>query len=84
MTKKNMHPPNSAVDEALWAAYRRQDKAAVMDHLFRKRLLAIGWSRSFHQPGTKGSTNKARAAIRPQPMVINDGAGQIQLQSSLN
>jgi hypothetical protein len=84
MTNKNMPSLSSAVDEALWAAYRRQDKAAVMDYLFGKRLLAMGCSRSLLLPGAKGSTSKARAAIRSQPMLINGSAGQIPVQFSLN
>jgi hypothetical protein len=84
MTKKNMHSSNSALDEALWAAYRRQDKAAVMDCLFGKRLVAMGCSRSFFLAAAKGSTNKARGATRPQPILINGGARQMWLQSSLN
>ena len=52
-----MHPPGSATDEALWAAYRRDDKAAVMDYLFRG-LAGIGWSRSFSHLLTKGGSKK--------------------------
>jgi hypothetical protein len=40
MTYRSIHPPNSAIDEALWAAYRRDDKAAVTDYLFRNWLVA--------------------------------------------
>ena len=34
MINKGIDPPGSAIDEALWAAYRRDDKTAVMDYLF--------------------------------------------------
>jgi len=33
MTNKNVHPQSGAIDEALLAAYRREDKGAVMDYL---------------------------------------------------
>ena len=52
-----MHPPGRAIDEALWAAYRRDDKAAVMDYLFRS-LAGINWSRSFSGLLTKGGSKK--------------------------
>jgi hypothetical protein len=35
MTAKTLHLPHDEIDEALWAAYRREDKTAVMGHLFR-------------------------------------------------
>jgi hypothetical protein len=44
-----MNLPNSETDEALWAAYRRYDKAAVMDYLFRRTLVGISHSTSFPQ-----------------------------------
>jgi hypothetical protein len=53
-----MHPPGSATDEALWAAYRRHDKAAVMDYLFRRSLAGIGWSRSFSHLVINGGSKK--------------------------
>jgi len=53
-----MHPPGSAIDEALWAAYRRDDKAAVMDYLFRRSLAGIGWSRSFSHLLIKAGSKK--------------------------
>jgi hypothetical protein len=86
MTNKNMHPLGSAIDEALWAAYRRDDKAAVMDNLFRRSLVGIGGSRSFPQLVIKDSSKKGRAARRAhgEPMLINHGAHQIPLRSTLN
>jgi hypothetical protein len=53
-----MHPPGRAIDEALWAAYRRDDKAAVMNYLFRRSLAGIGWSRSFSHLVLKGVSKK--------------------------
>ena len=86
MTNKNMNLPNGETDEALWAAYRRDDKAAVMDYLFRRSLVGIGRSRSFHQLVIKGSLKKDRVARRAHggPMQINGRAGQILSPSTLN
>jgi hypothetical protein len=86
MTNKNMHPPSSAIDEALWAAYRRDDKAAVMDYLFRRSVVGIARSRSFPQLMIKNSSKKGRAARRAhgEPMLIDDGARQIPLRFTLN
>jgi hypothetical protein len=86
MTNKNMDPPSSAIDEALWAAYRRDDKAAVMDYLFRRSVVEIARSRSFPQLMIKNSSKKGRAARRAhgEPMLIDDGARQIPLRSTLN
>jgi hypothetical protein len=53
-----MHPPGSAIDEALWAAYRRDDKAAVMDYLFRRSLAGIGRSLLFSGLVIKGGSQK--------------------------
>ena len=39
MTYQNIHSSACADDEALWAAYRRDDKAVVMDYLFRRNLV---------------------------------------------
>jgi len=64
MTNKSIQPPSSAIDEALWAAYRRDDKAAVMDYLFRRSLVRIGRSRSFPQLVMNGSPKKGRVASR--------------------
>jgi len=64
MTNKNINPLSGAIDEALWAAYRRDDRAAVMDYLFRRSLIGIGRSRSFSQLVIKGSSEKDRAARR--------------------
>jgi hypothetical protein len=76
MTNKNINPLSGKIDEALWAAYRRDDKAAVMDYLFRLSLVGIGCSRSFSQLVIKGSSEKDRAARRAHlgPMLINGRA----------
>jgi hypothetical protein len=58
MTKTDMHLPSSGSDEALWAAYRRDDKAAVMDYLFRRSLVGIARSRSFPELVIKSSLKK--------------------------
>jgi len=86
MINKSVRPPVSAIDEALWAAYHRDDKAAVMDYLFRRSLVGIGSSRSFHQPVIKSSSKKHRVARRARggAMLINEGARQVPLRSSLN
>jgi len=78
MTNKNMYAPMNAIDEALWAAYRRDDKATVMDYLFRRRLDGIGCSRSFHPLAVRDSSKKDRDARRAHAewMLINDGARQ--------
>jgi hypothetical protein len=86
MIDKNTHPPSSPIDEALWTAYRRDDKVAVMDYLFRRRLVRIGCSRPFPQLVIKDSLKKGRAARRAHGdlMLINESARQIPLRSALN
>jgi hypothetical protein len=86
MTNKDMHPPSSGTDEALWAAYRRDDKAAVTDYLLRRSLVGIGQSRSFPQLVIPSSSKKGRSARRAhgEPKLINDGARQIPLRAGLN
>lgn len=86
MIDKNTYPPRTAIDEALWAAYRRDDKAAVMDYLFRRSLVGISRSRSFSKLVIETSAKKHRAARRAhgEAMLINEGARQIPLRSSLN
>ena len=49
MITKTLHLPLDGIDEALWAAYRREDKGAVMGHLFRRILVRISRSTSFPQ-----------------------------------
>jgi hypothetical protein len=83
MIDKNMHPPGSSIDEALWSAYRRDDKAAVMDCLFRRSLVGIGCSRSLSELLISGSSKKDRAKRRAhsQSMRIDDGVRQIPLRT---
>jgi hypothetical protein len=77
---------SNEIDETLWAAYRRDDKAAVTDYLFRRSLVGIGRSRSFSQLVIETSSKKHRAARRAhgEAMLINDGARKVPLRSSLN
>ena len=77
---------SNEIDETLWAAYRRDDKAAVTDYLFRRSLVGIGRSRSFSQLVIETSSKKHRAArcAHGEAMLINDGARQVPLRSSLN
>ena len=86
MINKSVRPPVSAIDEALWAAYRRYDKAAVMDYLFRRSLVGISRSRSFPHLVIKSSSKKRRVARRARggAMLINEGARQVPLRSSLD
>jgi hypothetical protein len=73
MTKNGVHPLSSAIDEAIWAAYRRHDKVAVMDYLFRRSLVGIGRSRSFPQLVIKRSskTDPSAAGAHHRSVRIN-------------
>jgi hypothetical protein len=86
MTNLDMHPQGSGTDEALWDAYRRHDKVAVTDYLFSRSVVGIGRSRSFSRLVIEVSSKKHRAARRAhdEAMVINEGARQIPLRSSVN
>jgi len=86
MIDKNIDQPGTAIDEALWTAYRRDDKAAVMDYLFHKNRVGINYSRSFPQLVIQGGVKKSRAAkrARSERMPINSAARQISLRSALN
>jgi hypothetical protein len=86
MTNKNIHPSSGAIDEALWAAYRRDDKAAVMEYLFRRSLVGTRCSRSFLRSLIKDSSQRSHGArgTHREPMLINDGARQIPLGFALN
>ena len=76
MNREEMKLPNAEIDEKLWIAYRREDKAAVTDYLFRRTLLGVSRSTSFPQfrintvPKRRGS----------DPMRTNPVAGQISLR----
>ena len=86
MTRNSMHPLSNAIDEAIWAAYRRDDKVAVMDYLLRRSLVGIVHSRSFPKLVIQSTSKKGRAAKRAlgEPILINEGACQIPLRSGLN
>jgi hypothetical protein len=58
MIDKNIDQPGTAIDEALWTAYRRDDKAAVMDYLFHRNRVGINYSRSFPQLVIQDSVKK--------------------------
>jgi hypothetical protein len=73
MTAKTLSLPDDEIGEALWAAYRREDKAAVMDYLFRQIL--VGISRSICFPHLVIETDQKRSfsmnGERGEPMRIN-------------
>jgi len=76
---------SNEIDEALWAAYRRDDKTAVMDYLFRRSLVGIGHSRSFPHLVIKSSPKKGRATRRAYAGSMRmNGAHQIPLRSRLD
>jgi hypothetical protein len=86
MTNTNIHPLSGAIGEALWAAYRREDKAAVMEYLFPRSLVGTRSSRSFLRSLVKNSSQKNRVArgTHGEPMLIAGGARQIPLGFTLN
>jgi hypothetical protein len=79
MITKMLHLPHDGIDEALWVAYRREDKAAVMGHLFRRILVRISHSTSFPQIVINtGPTNGfAVNRVRREPMRINGALSKI-------
>lgn len=83
MIDKNMQPPGSSIDEVLWSAYRRNDKAAVMDCLFRRSLVGISCSRPFSELLISGSSKRDRAEGRAHSecVRIDDGVRQIPLET---
>jgi hypothetical protein len=84
MTATTLYLQNCEIDEALWSAYRRDDKAAVMDYLFRRTFIGISRSRWFPQLLIKASPKRRLAARRAQceSLRINSGARQIGLRYS--
>jgi hypothetical protein len=44
MIGKRISFPNAVLDDALWAAYRRRDKTAVTEKLFRRSLARVASS----------------------------------------
>ena len=75
---------SNEIDEALWAAYRRDDKAAVMDCLFRRNLVGIDCSRSFDRLMISRSSKENRAATREQGWRTLVNAGLRPLRPTLN
>ena len=73
MTNNIMNPLSSTIDEAIWAAYRRDDKVAVLDYLFRRSLVGISRSRSFPQLVIKrnSTTYRAEAGAHRRSVRIN-------------
>jgi hypothetical protein len=84
MMIKTLHLPHDEIDEALWAAYRREDKAAVMDQLFRRILFRISRSTSFPQLviNTAPEVGFAVNRVRCEPMRINGGSSKIAAEDS--
>jgi hypothetical protein len=76
MTNLEMHLPSSGTDEALWDAYRHDDKAAVTDYLFRRSLVGIARSRAVPAANDPNQLERRPAARRAhgEAMLINDGA----------
>ena len=81
MIDKNMQQPGSSIDEVLWSAYRRNDKVAVMDCLFRRSLVGISCSRSFSKSLISGSSERDRAERRlaSEFVRVDDRVRQIPL-----
>ena len=79
MSTKTLHLPHDGIDEALWAAYRRKDKAAVMGHLFRRILVRISRSTSFPQIviNTGPKNGFAVNRVRREPMRISGALSKI-------
>ena len=78
MTTKTLRFPHDEIDEALWPAYRREDKAAVMDYLFR--LILVGIRRSTLFPHLVINTGPRRRCavnrVRYEPGRISGGSSQ--------
>jgi hypothetical protein len=81
MIDKNMQQPGSSIDEVLWSAYRRNDKVAVMDCLFRRSLVGISCSRPFSKLLISGSSKRDRAERRlaSEFVRVDDRVRQIPL-----
>ena len=72
MITKTLHLPLDGFDEALWAAYRREDKAAVMGHLFRRIPVRINRSTSFPQIAINTGPTNGFAVNRVRSAVLKD------------
>jgi hypothetical protein len=86
MNNKSLDQPDNAIDEALWAAYRCDDKAAVMDYLFCQNLVGIGCSGSLPQPMITSRSKKSFDSRRANggQVLINGGRRQTSLRSTVN
>jgi hypothetical protein len=74
MITKMLHLPYDGIDGALWAAYRREDKAAVMGHLFRRILVRISRSTSLPQIIINTGPTNGFAVNRVRSPALKDSA----------
>ena len=72
MTTRTLHLPHNGIDEALWAAYRREDKAAVMGHLLGRILVRTSRSTSFPQIVTNASPKRGFAVNRVRSPALKE------------
>jgi hypothetical protein len=77
MTTKTLHLPHNGIDEALWAAYRREDKAAVMCHLFGRILVQVSRSTSFSQVVINAGPKRGFAVNRVQSPARKDSYASV-------
>jgi len=77
MTTKTLHLPHDGIDDALWAAYRREDKAAVMGHLFRRILVRISRSTSFPQIVVSAGPTRGFAVNRVRSPALRDSYASV-------
>ena len=77
MSTKTLHLPHDGIDEALWAAYRRKDKAAVMGHLFRRILVQISRSTSFPQIVINTGPTRGCAVNRVRSPALKDSYASV-------
>jgi hypothetical protein len=77
MTPKTLHLPHEGIDEALWAAYRREDKAGVMHQLFRRILVRISGSTSFPQIVIGAGPTRGFAVNRVRSPALKDSYASV-------
>jgi hypothetical protein len=77
MITKTLHLPHDGIDEALWAAYRSEDKSAVMGHLFRRILVRISRSTSFPQIVVRGGPARGSAVNRVRSPALKDSSASV-------
>ena len=82
MTDKNIPLLNRETDEALWSAYRREDKAAVMDYLFRRSLVGISRSTSFAHLLIKTDSKSVLATERAHCEPMQSMAERVRLRDA--